>query len=519
MTRKTRNYPRQSPPIPQNIDPNLKRVLEYFKEQADVGSGFKRGAPDERFVRLHELTESGLASFNPAANGGMGGLSPPSGGAGVGDGEGQPGCPQNFQVSGGYDWIHVSWEPSHGWPITEVWRSTDDNVANAVLIGTVGRFGSQFGDMSAAYGTDYWYWGRHVSADVPPNYGPKCPINGAYGRVVDHPSALLEQLEKRISSSQLTNSLNNYIEGIEVKADHANNQYTIKIGQNGEIAGFGLGFTEPEFDPNDPNHSMALFSVDTFAITSPGAENLAFVVETDYDGNGNSRVMMDAAYITNLVVTDAVISTVNVDKLVGNKGQWITVNIEDASITSAKIAYEIFSENWGGTGGNAGWLIDRAGQAWFHNVFARGDIEATTIKADAVNIVDTLMVNGNAITAPYYRGSSADYTTGSSSWYSLLTSSVVETKGGMSGVLIWAVTQTTSIDDYPWAEIRVVRNGTSLIGGAIGASFGDNSTGSQVLTVFDPTPGTDPTYSIQCRSVSGNNRFRVPRMVIQASYR
>src|SRR5690606_11279536 len=130
---------------------------------------------------------AGLGRFNPNANGGIGGIEPPGGG-----GAGQinrPTAPENMGVSGGYDWIHVRWDPNHGWPTTEVWRASgSDNIANAVLVGTVGNFGHQSPDMDVDYGVTYYYWLRFVCEDGIP--GPFTPANGMSGAIVLQPSAL-----------------------------------------------------------------------------------------------------------------------------------------------------------------------------------------------------------------------------------------------------------------------------------------------------------------------------------------
>ncbi|WP_339898285.1 hypothetical protein [uncultured Gilvimarinus sp.] len=510
---KNRLLPKQSAPIPRDTPIEMRRFLESVQEQLDVGGGLRRGDPKHRWLRFSDLENAGLGRFNAALNGGEGGLEPPNNGGGniV-----RPGTPQNFEVSGGYDWIHLRWDPGHGWPQTEIWRATDsDNIADAVRVGTVGNYGSQYPDHDVDYGVTYYYWVRFVKEDGIPQ--PFTPANGMPGAIVLHPPELLQQLEDRITSQQLSQDLNDYVEGIEVKADHANNQYTIKVGQNGAIAGFGLGFTSPNYNPTNPNHSIALFNVDTFAITHPGEtsadQRLVFAVE---DGN----VVMDAAYITNLVVTDAVIQSVNVSKIVGNTASFVSANIEGASITSAQIAYQIFSDLWVLSGGTQGWMIDRAGGGYFNDIFARGNIQATSLEAGTA-MVDTLNINGNAVTSPQYSTGSQILKSPGSSPSNIITSSTVTSKAGMNGVLIIGNVNISGEGGPTQADIRIKRNGSVSIGHS-GTSEYDGETGSTAVIAFDSSPGINPYYTLEVSvpsAASASCRFRLPSMVVQAGYR
>lgn len=517
-----RSLPKSSPAVDPRISAEVRRVLQAFKEQLDVGSGFS-GRKEHRWLRAVDLENAGLGRFNPNANGGIGGIEPPGGG-----GSGQtnrPTTPQNVTVRGGYDWIHVYWDMSHGWPTTEVWRASgSDNIADAVLVGTVGNRGSQYADFDVTYGVTYYYWVRFVGEDGIP--GPFVPPNGIAGKIVEAPEAMLSQLQGRIRSTQLHSTLNNYIEGIEVKADHANNQYTIKIGSDGAIAGFGLGFTSPNYNPSIPSHSMALFNVDTFAVYSPTADALAFAVETVWDEGLNqfvTRVVMDGAHMSTGTITDAAIKNATITNASIADATITGAKIKNATITAAKFDSSIESDNY--IPGVDGWIIYRdtpplgAYQMEIGSLRARGDIEATSIRADAANIVDTLNIAGKAVSALHIKVSGADVTRSTTAWYTLLTSNVIDYKAGMQGVMVNAVVQVTSEHSFPWSEIRIVRNGSTQIGAATGQSLGDGHTSSQAVVVYDPSPGTSPTYSLQCRSAGGTNRFRVPIMFVEAAYR
>lgn len=73
----------------------------------------------------------------------------------------------------------------------------------------------------------------------------------------------------------------------------------------------------------------------------------------------------------------------------------VVTYIDNAAIQNAQIGGNIWSSNY--AAGSAGWIIDRTGYAEFRNILARGNIEATSIKADAVDVVSTLNIAGDAV--------------------------------------------------------------------------------------------------------------------------
>lgn len=75
----------------------------------------------------------------------------------------------------------------------------------------------------------------------------------------------------------------------------------------------------------------------------------------------------------------------------------VTTYIDYAAIGNAQIGGDIWSSNH--VAGSAGWRIYRSGNAEFRNVTARGDIEASSLKADTA-MVQTLNIAGNAVIVP-----------------------------------------------------------------------------------------------------------------------
>ena len=76
----------------------------------------------------------------------------------------------------------------------------------------------------------------------------------------------------------------------------------------------------------------------------------------------------------------------------------VTTYIENAALGNAQIGGNLWSTNWNYAGGT-GWLLDRSGNFYGNNIYARGDIEASSLKAGTA-MVQTLNIAGNAVTVP-----------------------------------------------------------------------------------------------------------------------
>jgi hypothetical protein len=76
----------------------------------------------------------------------------------------------------------------------------------------------------------------------------------------------------------------------------------------------------------------------------------------------------------------------------------ITTWIANATIGNAQIGGNLWSTNWNYAGGT-GWLLDRSGNFYGNNIYARGDIEASSLKA-GVAMVDSLHLKGSAVIIP-----------------------------------------------------------------------------------------------------------------------
>jgi hypothetical protein len=174
---------------------------------------------------------------------------------------------------------------------------------------------------------------------------------------------------------------------------------------------FGSGFITPRLSGGPTFSENAHGSGWTHAVifrTAP--DNAAFASvywrKSDTDvGEADSYAWLTQPFFGEALASQTAPSTYSpgyakgafssLDKLTTNN---IATYMDNAVIGNAQIGGNIWSSNY--VAGSAGWIIDRTGYAEFRNILARGNIEATSIKADTVDIVGTLHLQGEAVTVP-----------------------------------------------------------------------------------------------------------------------
>ena len=87
----------------------------------------------------------------------------------------------------------------------------------------------------------------------------------------------------------------------------------------------------------------------------------------------------------------------------------VTTYIANAAIGNAQIGGDIYSDLWPNSWGAQGWYLQRHGNLYCGNAYVRGDVEASSLKANTAMVnranivdaaVDTLQIAGNAVTIP-----------------------------------------------------------------------------------------------------------------------
>ena len=216
--------------------------------------------------------------------------------------------------------------------MAEIWRSQNENVGDAILIGQ--SVSSMFVD-SVTPDLKYYYWIRLVS---------KANVTGAYTlspvskKAEIAPEIIIKAVEGKIDTSHLNVSLANRIQTIEdssqrilqqdaqsLIAEETSireineagllSQYTVKIDDNGAVSGFGLASETVD----GKTESSFIIRADKFAIVdptptattltnTPADENIPFAIQ---DG----RTIIKSAVIATATITSAKISDLSTNKL------------------------------------------------------------------------------------------------------------------------------------------------------------------------------------------------------------
>jgi hypothetical protein len=186
----------------------------------------------------------------------------------------------------------------------------------------------------------------------------------------------------------------------------------------------------------------------------------------------------------------------------------VTTYIANAAIGNAQIGGDIWSSNF--VADSAGWRIYRNGNAEFRNITARGDIEASSLKANTLmvnraNIVNaavgTLQIAGNAVTIPVHAYTSASLTLNSIDVYVDIQSAYVDPEGGSVSVV--ATFQTTQGETHarvldPSGSVLCSVNNT---GGCISLSAKSNLAGTYKLQAARSTEVNEATAIVAQRSL------------------
>ena len=336
--------PTVTSPLPRDLQQFVQRVREALDS----------GGPDA-VVTARQLIASGVVERRG------GGEFAPVGGA---IDPARP--PRNLSASGALASIILSWDAANykGHAYTEIWAYTTDAIGEAVLVGMTS--GNNFSHTLGAAATRY-YWVRNVNQNgVVSAYNA---TNGTQGSTGQDPAYLLNVLTDEITTSQLATALNTRIDlidgastvtgsvnariateatartsadtslasdittlqtttgghttSIQTNATSINGlegQYTVKIDNNGAVAGFGLASTTTG---SGDITSEFIVNADRFAIMRGGTDTTAAVVpfavqSTVQTINGETvpvGVYMDTAFIKNGTISNAKIGSLTADKI------------------------------------------------------------------------------------------------------------------------------------------------------------------------------------------------------------
>lgn len=385
--------------------------LAAVVENMEIGTG-QRGDGKDAFVTQRQLAELKLAKIN-ASGGGRVGLTP-----GLGQGifpeippPERPTKPQGFQVTGGFGYVLLEWvmPKYNGHSLAEVWRGTEDNLSDAVLVGTTP--GQVYSD-SVNPGWKGFYWIRFVnSAGVSGPYNSpdgtpaetQMDVRAVIDQIHDEAakSPIVEELKKEISGS--VKATNEHIEKISEDGGQA---FQAMWGQKASAAGItaGIGIVAGKdaagnpisqvaiaasqlfiFDPNNPGNTAYPFAVSGGKVVIQKAVIYDAVVET----LAARRIIADevkiGATLTAPYIRSGTISNGNFT--VDSNGNMNAVNANLSNVTSRwGTFYDLYAV--GGTMGNVHIL---------ENCQIDGRLSAAQIDGD---IAKTYALNGGSVYIP-----------------------------------------------------------------------------------------------------------------------
>ncbi|EAY3716984.1 DUF1983 domain-containing protein [Salmonella enterica] len=350
--------------------------LASVVENMEIGTG-QRGDGKDAFVTQRQLAELKLARMNASGGGGRVRLAP-----GLGQGifpellpPERPTKPEGLDVTAGFSFVLIEWvmPKYNGHSLTEVWRGTEDNLSDAVLVGTTP--GQVYSD-SVNPGWKGFYWIRFVNAA-----GVSGPYNSPDGTpaetklsvqaVIDQihdeaaKSLIVEELKKEISDS--AKATNEHIEKISEDGGKAfQAMWAQKASADGITAGIGIVAGKDAagnpisqvaiaasqlfiFDPNNPGNTAYPFAVSGGKVVIQKAVIYDAVVETlsaQYIVADDVKI---GATLTAPYIRSATISNGNFT--VDSNGNVNAVNANLNNVTSRGGAfYDLYAV--GGTMGN-----------------------------------------------------------------------------------------------------------------------------------------------------------------------
>jgi len=308
--------------VPVSWSGQEKRFGDSIKENMDVIVG-QRGDPLNKAVTFGDLLDSGIGKLAAGVSSFSGNGQDVQLGNGNNASTGNDGEIPDDQLP--IPSIIISLSATAGlnivlltmdWPIyaghayVEIWRNTADDITTASIVGTTGQASGLYSDPVSSANATYYYWVRAVN-----RINDKGPYNDNTGTSVTTAvdvDRVLDILSGQITSSELATSLADPIGAIPA----LQGQYSVKIDNNGHVAGFGLSNTTTTAGPT----SAFIIRADRFAIidpsstadglgtTTPSSGNVPFVYTPAGSAGGeswNAGVYMNAAYIREATITSA----------------------------------------------------------------------------------------------------------------------------------------------------------------------------------------------------------------------
>lgn len=385
--------------------------LAAVVENMEIGTG-QRGDGKDAFVTQRQLAELKLARMNASGGGGRVSLT-----SGLGPGifpampqPERPTKPEGFEVTGGFGYVLLEWvmPKYNGHSLAEVWRGTEDNLSDAVLVGTTP--GQVYSD-SVDPGWKGFYWIRFVnSAGVSGPYNSpdgtpaetQMDVQAVIDQIHDEAakSPIVEELKKEISDS--AKAVNEHIEKISEDGGKA---FQAMWGQKASADGItaGIGIVAGKDGAGDPVSQVAIAATQLFVFdpNNPGNTAYPFAV------SGGKVVIQKA------VIYDAVVQTLAAQRIVADEvkvGATLTAPyIKSGTISNGNFTVDsngnmnAVNANLNSVTSRGGTFYDlRAVSGTLNNVtinedcIVKGTVYANKIVGDVIKIV-MIPLNGSTV--------------------------------------------------------------------------------------------------------------------------
>ncbi|EKD8347234.1 DUF1983 domain-containing protein [Salmonella enterica subsp. enterica serovar Kentucky] len=391
--------------------------LASVVENMEIGTG-QRGDGKDAFVTQRQLAELKLARMNSAGGGGKVSLAP-----GLGGGifpeplpPESPTKPEGLQVTGGFGYVLLEWVMPryNGHSMAEIWRGTEDNLSDAVLVGTTP--GQVYSD-SVNPGWKGFYWIRFVnSAGVS---GPYNTPDGTPAETQIDVQAVIDQIHDEAAKSPIVDVLKKEIsdsaeatnEHIEKISEDGGKAFQAIWGQKASAAGItaGIGIVAGKdaagkpvsqvaiassqlfvFDPNNPGNTAYPFAVSGGKVVIQKALIYDAVVDTLAAQHIVADDVKVGATLTAPYIRSATISNGNFT--VDSNGNMNAVNATLNNVTSrGGYFYDLNAYN---LNVNRGTLSD---VHILNNCQVDGTVRANQIEGD---IAKTYVINGSSVYIP-----------------------------------------------------------------------------------------------------------------------
>lgn len=361
--------------------------LAAVVENIEIGTG-QRGDGKDAFVTQRQLAELKLARMNASGGGGRVSLAP-----GLGQGifpeplpPERPTKPEGLEVTAGFNFVLIEWvmPKYNGHSLAEIWRGTEDNLSDAVLVGTTP--GQVYSD-PVDPGWKGFYWIRFVnSAGVSGPYNSpdgtpaetQMDVQAVIDQIHDEAakSPIVKELKKEISDS--AKAVNEHIEKISEEGGQA---FQAMWAQKASAAGItaGIGIVAGKDAAGNPISQVAVAASQLFVFdpNNPGNTAYPFAV------SGGKVVIQKA------VIYDAVVETLAARRIVADEVK-VGATLTAPYIRSATISNGNFTVD---SNGNM-----NAVNANLNNVTSRGgtfyDLNAASGTLNNVTINENCIVKG-----------------------------------------------------------------------------------------------------------------------------